>query len=82
MVEVCDVHGKQERGQDCSLRSPCTADYFVCHEFPSPHILWPVSEVIQDPGCEVLVHPCQLHKRTHQRAEMDEDQPLQGLHQV
>ena len=26
---------------------------------PSPHILWPVSEVIQDLGCEVLVHPCE-----------------------
>ena len=23
-----------------------------------------------------------VHKRTHQRMEMDEDQPLQGLHQM
>ena len=60
VVEVCDLQGEQERGQDRSLRDPCTADYCVRHVVPSPHILWPVSEVIQEPGREVLVHPCQL----------------------
>ena len=60
VVEVCGVQGEQERGQDCSLWGPCTAGYHVRHVVPSPHILWPVSEVIQDPGCEVLVHPCEL----------------------
>ena len=60
MVEVCGVQGEQERGQDCSLWGPCTADYCVQHVVPSPHILWPVSDVIQDPGCGVLVHPCEL----------------------
>ena len=60
VVEVCGVQGKQERGQDCSLWGSRTADYCVRHVVPSPHILWPVSEVIQDPGCEVLVHPHEL----------------------
>ena len=61
MVEVCDLQGEQERGQDRSLRDPCTADYCVRHVVPSPHILWPVSEVIQDLRCEVLIRPCELH---------------------
>lgn len=31
MVEVCSVQGEQERGQDCSLCGPCTADNCVRH---------------------------------------------------
>ena len=65
LVHFCTSHlpplyiqGEQERGQDCSLWGPCTADYCVQHIVLSPHILWPVSEVIQDPGCEVLVYRC------------------------
>ena len=60
MVEICGVQGDQERGQDCSLWGPCTAGYCIRHKVLSPHKLWSVNEVIQDPGCEVLVHPCQL----------------------
>ncbi|MCJ8747619.1 hypothetical protein PDJAM_G00155590, partial [Pangasius djambal] len=37
---------------------PCTADYHVRHTVLSPHILWKVGKVVQDPGCKVLVHPC------------------------
>ena len=138
--EVCGVQGEQERGQDCSLWGPHTADNCVLHILLSPHILWPVGKVVEDLGHDMLVHPlwapacpqkCRLygvkstgeiiehdphscsrlfqlrqwsvqeedddvvhsnanligklewvHKRTHQQAEMDEDQPLQGFHQV
>ena len=59
VVKVYGVQSEQERGQDCSLWVPCTADYCVQHIDLSPYILWLVSEVIEDPGCEVLVHPCQ-----------------------
>ena len=56
--EVCSVQGEQKRGQDCSLWGPQTACNCVQHTVPSPHILLPVCEVVEDPGREV--HPCEL----------------------
>ena len=60
VVEVCGIQREKERGPGLFPVGHCTADYCVRHVVLSPHILWPVSEVIQDPGHEVLVHPCEL----------------------
>ena len=37
----------------------------LCNTLPttliqSPHILWQVGELVKNPGCEVLVHLCEL----------------------
>ena len=55
--EVCSVEGEEERSQDRSLRGPRAADDRVGHTVPGPHILWTVSEIVQNPVCEVMVHP-------------------------
>ena len=42
---------------------PCGAPILqttVSNTVLNPHILWPVGEVVKDPGCEVLDHPCEL----------------------
>ena len=63
--KVCSIKAEeersQERRQDRSLRGPCTADSYIGLTVPGPQILWTFSEVIQNPVCEVVVHPGVLH---------------------
>ena len=54
--EVCSVQGEQKGSQDCSLWRSSAADYCIRNTVPCPHILGAVGEVVDYPGCEVMIH--------------------------
>ena len=58
MGEAFSVQGEQKRGQDCSLWGVPTADNCVWHAVLSPHILWPVGEVVQ---LQLVPQKCRLY---------------------
>ena len=60
MGDVCSVQSEQKKGLGLFPVGPRTAEDCVQHTVPGPHILWPVGEVVEDPECNVLVHPRDL----------------------